>query len=183
MHLFEGLDDMAFYSQWRARELCPVVGAEDESEALLFSHDWPAQVARVQRHRENLVNQGAGVTRAVAGALLASAPSETDLCSVADPESDGFFDWCDIPPWDTWVVYLPDEELPHVPWRADVLICWVPEHLIELVHAGIEVIPTQPAWRVDDAQLHAALDARFDAWGLPAVRWVQAPTVVFGRGA
>jgi hypothetical protein len=62
---------------------------------------------------------------------------EANLCDgAARTNSEGYYDNDNMPPWDTWIMYLQADTT--LPGR---LICWVPLEHIELVERGIEVNP------------------------------------------
>ncbi len=62
---------------------------------------------------------------------------DLDLSDGAAEEcSQGYFDTCNAPPWDTWLVYIPAQgEEP------GKLVSWVPANLVDLVDAAIQVNP------------------------------------------
>jgi hypothetical protein len=87
------------------------------------------------------------------GSLLLSAPHESFPDGVSEVESSGFFDECDVPPWDTWVCYLSEEVnyeegfrremLEHradwSPEPVSYLISWVPPEWKRPADDGIEI--------------------------------------------
>ena len=62
-------------------------------------------------------------------------------------ESKGFFDACNVPPWDTWVAYLPSNREHH-----NVVLCWVPACFHEVVGVGIDVNPERCIYWARDLQ-------------------------------
>lgn len=73
------------------------------------------------------------------GRLLIYFPDE-NLCDGAAPAaSDGFFDENNIPPWDTWLMYVIEKGR----WGKNYLIAWVPPELLELATAGVDVNPEE----------------------------------------
>jgi hypothetical protein len=60
---------------------------------------------------------------------------DTDSCAASTGPSNGYYDWDDLPGWDTWFYHRPTDR----PWGA--IYCWVPAHLIELARNGMDVIP------------------------------------------
>jgi hypothetical protein len=63
------------------------------------------------------------------GKLLLFMP-EDSLFGAATVASDGFFDVDNVPAWDTWLFF-----------GGRTLISWVPQQLIPMVQAGIDVNP------------------------------------------
>lgn len=57
----------------------------------------------------------------------------------AEAESHGFLDVNNTPPWDTWVAFV------HYPETSEdsYLLAWTPPEFVQLVDAGIEVIPEE----------------------------------------
>jgi hypothetical protein len=71
------------------------------------------------------------------GRLLAFDPQNSLDDGLAGEVTQGFFDDCNIPAWDTWISYVIEDEAP-CPFNA-YLLSWVPEALVESVEAGIHV--------------------------------------------
>src|SRR5438093_12293271 len=70
------------------------------------------------------------------GRLLLSAPHESFTDGVSEWESGGFFDTCDVPPWDTWVYYVSEEVVYDERYWRQVLRCppdWSPSPVSYLV--------------------------------------------------
>ena len=65
--------------------------------------------------------------------------------------SEGFFDVHDAPPWGTWVGYFEDSGPG--PDRKSYLLEWVPERLVDLANAGIDVNPVQCIAWLSDVQV------------------------------
>jgi hypothetical protein len=86
------------------------------------------------------------------GYLLFCAPDESVWDGVSEPESGGFFDSGDLPPWDTWVSAVP--ALVRQPQGPPVSVCylvsWVPPEFVDLVHNGIEINPVDCIWWAAD---------------------------------
>jgi len=78
------------------------------------------------------------------GRLLAYFPDENLACGVAEPETQGFFTVDNVPPWDTWVAYLHEDE------QTNYLLAWVPGPLTRMVEGGVRVIPEQCVGWVDE---------------------------------
>jgi hypothetical protein len=62
--------------------------------------------------------------------------------------SDRFFDWDNIPPWDTWFAYLPEQFLHEIP--SGILLSWIPREFLPLVEEGIYVNPESCIFWLDD---------------------------------
>jgi hypothetical protein len=62
------------------------------------------------------------------GRLLLCEVRESVADGASDYATQGFFDLYDIPPWDTWILYIDH-----------VLISWVPLHFVTRVQRGIDV--------------------------------------------
>ena len=99
------------------------------------------------------------------GRLLVSS-EDSDLCCLSEPESDGFIDSSDMPPWDTWICYLHEKNEPRLEdiqreeaYRSygktypislnetyGYLLCWIPDTFIPHVQRGIQVNPVECFW-------------------------------------
>lgn len=90
------------------------------------------------------------------GRLLLYNPWDDLWDGAAEQESMGYFDQHNVPPWDTWVSVLRDEEgglvraSPRLdtPWRRSwsaysIVISWVHPEFLDLADAGIVVNPEQ----------------------------------------
>jgi hypothetical protein len=69
------------------------------------------------------------------GRLLVYAPDDSLFDGAAEVSTGGFFDFDNIPPWDTWVAFLYESE------RLQYLVSWIPPQLIELANTGVNVNP------------------------------------------
>ena len=92
------------------------------------------------------------------------------MCGVSEPESEGFIDALDVPPWDTWICYVCEPNAPDpeevrktqeanrayynkpprdgfVDWQPPAavcfLLCWIPDQFVSLVDEGIKFNPMQ----------------------------------------
>lgn len=63
------------------------------------------------------------------------------------PASKGLIDDIYLPPWDTWFAYLPGEQ----PFDG-VLLCWIPDVLVDQVQAAIDVGATEPLIWLDNVE-------------------------------
>src|SRR5262249_31199169 len=100
------------------------------SEAVRFVSD---------RRREALVRAGLDVPTVgpdLAGGKILATDFETDLCGAAVTPSAGFFDFDDIPSWDTWFQHTLGGRT-----KGGVVYCWVPPDLVPWAEGGLEVIP------------------------------------------
>jgi GrpB-like predicted nucleotidyltransferase (UPF0157 family) len=90
----------------------------------------PAQIAR-------LIDEGR---------LLIYYPDE-NLCDGAAPAASAdFFDVDNIPPWDTWLLYVSEPGSR----GENYLIAWVPPELLKLAAAGVDVNPEECIMWADD---------------------------------
>ena len=64
------------------------------------------------------------------GRLLLYEFLETVDDGAATVSSQGFFDFGDAPPWDTWIAY-----------SGGSIFCWVPNSLVQRAQAGIDANP------------------------------------------
>ena len=77
----------------------------------------------------------------VGGKLMVYFP-DADLCDgAAEIESEYFFDIFNCPPWDTWIGFF-DEQLGNDSYGR-YLLAYVPEQLVPLADAGINVNPEE----------------------------------------
>ena len=83
------------------------------------------------------------------GRLLSYFPDAELSDGAAEQETDGLFDKNNAPPWATWVAFLSDSGNRDLSYRA-MLVCYVPEELVELAGRGIDVNPEGCiAWLAD----------------------------------
>jgi hypothetical protein len=79
------------------------------------------------------------------GRLLVYEPDQSLCDGAAMVSSDGFFDADNVPPWDTWLGYVYDEQFNRV-----YLLSWVPPVFLALADDGIEANPELCIrWAVD----------------------------------
>lgn len=97
------------------------------------------------------------------GRLLLYSPERTDQGGASWSDTEGFFDCADVPPWDTWVCYIPSGSVEPLFKTAPPLVCWIPPALIEIATDGIEVNPMGClAWASDiDNNFKPQLPANF----------------------
>ncbi len=123
------------------------------------------------------------------GRLVVYDPDQNRFDSMALVESFGYFDWDNLPPWDTWIAYVRDEErerqgLSH----ASYLVAWVPPDLIERADAGIRANPERCLLWASDLdterarQLESLEDAR-SGWLRAAYRGLTSRLTPARRGA
>jgi hypothetical protein len=77
------------------------------------------------------------------GRLLVYFPNDDLACGAAEHETAGFFDVNNVPPWDTWVDFLEDEQPNVDSFDTEYLVAWVPPELVSLADQGIAVNPEQ----------------------------------------
>lgn len=75
----------------------------------------------------------------IEGRLLTSRILESVIDGASEDASAGWFDRVDLPPWDTWLCFVPlfPERHPY----EHALISYVPEHSMNAVERGIGVNP------------------------------------------
>ncbi|MFN7770031.1 MAG: hypothetical protein ACK5WR_17230 [Planctomycetaceae bacterium] len=89
------------------------------------------------------------------GRLLCYFPDDTLSDGAAEHVSDGFFDYFNTPPWDTWVGYFEDRETRY----DNYLLSYVPERLVALAEGGILVNPERCILWLEDTNVK--LKSRF----------------------
>lgn len=75
------------------------------------------------------------------GHLLICTSAQESIPDGAVTElSKGFYDDDDMPPWDTWLCYLYDDEILSNGkiYRCEYLVSWVPPEFIDLANIGVE---------------------------------------------
>jgi hypothetical protein len=79
------------------------------------------------------------------GRLLAcSSFSQSVWSGESEISSKGFFNLEDLPPWDTWVCFVPQPPDPAASEKDTItyfLISWVPSQFVENVQEGINANP------------------------------------------
>jgi len=78
----------------------------------------------------------------IGGRLLAFTPDGTLSDGAAKLATQGFFDDDNIPAWDTWIWYVTNDRVSNLEWWRgcdSYLLSWVPDSLVEVVAAGIDV--------------------------------------------
>jgi len=111
-----------------------------------------------------------GLVDLAQGHLLCFEDDRSELDGASATASGGFFNACDIAPWDAWVGFVA--KCPVQP--SALLIAWVPPALKTTVDAGLAANETNCLWLapttpeldalLDAREAHyAALDAREDA--------------------
>jgi hypothetical protein len=103
------------FPEVRAEQVSIVEGVADRrAEQLRLKQHYPSDIA----------NDLQG------GRLLLYSPDENLCDGAARYTSKGFFDFDNIPPWDTWVCFF-----------QQYLVSWVPPQLLELANQGIDANP------------------------------------------
>lgn len=104
--------------------------------------NWQKAVDELTTKRANLLRQENSypefpVEKLKTGRLLIFFPEKTLQDGGAAVESQKFFDWDDIPPWDTWVSFLVTEEVKKTFYvYGSFIICWIPDQFKELADYG-----------------------------------------------
>ncbi|AFZ67771.1 hypothetical protein [Deinococcus peraridilitoris] len=86
--------------------------------------DWEAAEAELSRPRS----------------LLVADPAASIFDGAAQAASQGYLDFNNIPPWDTWLMTLPPVQDSS---GQALLLCWVPRWAEDFVNFGIAVEPVQ----------------------------------------
>lgn len=94
------------------------------------------------------------------GRLLVYFPNNDLACGAAEQETAGFFDINNVPPWDTWVAYVQDEQPNIDSFDTEYLIAWVPPEFVGLASEGISVNPEQCILWLSDTSVELASTLR-----------------------
>lgn len=97
---------------------------------------------RRQLLRESGIPVKAFTGQAAPGRLMVIYPEYNLTDGAAEPETQGFLDMLNMPPWDTWVG-LYTGKVPDIEEDVTGLIAWVPPQMVELVDRGIRVNPEE----------------------------------------
>lgn len=98
-----------------------------------------------QRRRLLHANDHTPASNLAGGRLLVYEPDDNLFDGAAQMASDGFFDVDNVPPWDTWLGYIYEEQFKRV-----CLLSWVPPVFLALADDGIEANPELCIrWAVD----------------------------------
>lgn len=82
--------------------------------------------------------------------LLVFFPNANLADGAASNETNGYFDGCNIPPWDTWVSYYKNPVENGDDSYNEYLIAYVPSVFTALVQSGINVNPEQCIAWIED---------------------------------
>jgi hypothetical protein len=112
----------------------------------LFHQGPDDALCQVGRSRQvNLVHRGVSVQEGTPklgnGRLLVYFPGATLSDGYAEVLSQGFFDACNLPPFDTWVTFFEDSML-EISCQQQ-LLCYVPPSHVDRANAGIEGNPEE----------------------------------------
>lgn len=141
-------EDRDWKNRLRTPELRPP-SADEDNQTVPDCWKTDAQhavaVDFVVRKRTELLHLAATGTHQAAaalasGRLLAYDPSNNDCSGGPYAVSDGYFDFAEVPPWDTWVCFVQNQEKPLM-WFNSYLISWVHPSLIHKVIDGMEASP------------------------------------------
>jgi hypothetical protein len=88
------------------------------------------------------------------GRLLLFYPELSLSDGAAAEETDGFFDYENVPPWDSWVGLFREEGAD--PSEVDYLISWVPRDFVQSVDRGINVNPEECIVWLADSKVSVA---------------------------
>jgi len=127
----------------RSRDLVPQLLSKDRAWA----------VGGVVARREALRSVAGVVGRLGAGGrLMVCFPDACLEDCTAEQVTNGFFDGQDVPPWDTWVAWLP-EPSPPMDFGGMFLLAWVPAPFIDLAEKGMSVVLVQNICWLEDAPI------------------------------
>jgi hypothetical protein len=138
--LIESLADTIAWCSSRPQPWSPLVSFRSIDIAPEFgSNDRKSWVDSVARQRRRALGGGKhSLPKRIywfEGRLLAYFPDENLACGVAEAETGGFLTVDNVPPWDTWLAYLHEDD------RATCLVSWVPGKMTRIVDSGIKVNP------------------------------------------
>jgi len=103
-------------------------------------HDVVQAIADERAHWVTVWNlKSSGVTNG--RLLICTSATESIPDGAVTEESKGFYDDDDMPPWDTWLCYLYNEEIlsNRKLYRREYLVSWVPPEFIDLANIGVEM--------------------------------------------
>lgn len=100
-------------------------------------------VSEVCEKRRQLLSRIASEERQAAhGKTLLFSPDQSLYDGAAELESEGFFDFYNVPAWDTWMLYVEDDiEKIYSPDWMSYLVSWIPNDLVDIVNDSINVNP------------------------------------------
>jgi len=79
------------------------------------------------------------------GRLLIYEPDVNLFTGLEEDETNGYVDYDNVPPWDTWVAYIYEP-------KRDYLLSWVPPEFVTLMTSGINASDRSIGW-LDEADL------------------------------
>lgn len=142
----------------RTPALRPVNWSERLDPDLGFEYRWEklaedeAVFSILAERRADLLRQEnsypSPLTEGLAGGrLLIADPRNSDTCYLSAPETGGFFDEWDVPPWGTWIDGMDGVS-------GTILFCWIPPVFIKSVERGILVNPAGCIFWASDYREH-----------------------------
>jgi len=119
-------------ASFRSVDIAPEFGSNDRKS-------WVDSVAKQRRRRLGSRKHSLPGTiyARSEGRLLTYFPDESLACGVAEVVTGGFLSINNVPPWDTWVAYLHEDE------RTAYLVSWVPGKMTEILDSGIDANPEE----------------------------------------
>lgn len=158
-----------FHKAWTESERKYIGQAIWGSEAAEAAHTAQVEhrrrlVAGLSIYRQHLVEIAGGSANAYkhVGRILCYCPDETLSDGAAHALSEGFLDWDNQPPADTWIGYVPRCSRGCV---GNFLLSWVPDAWVQRVEQGIEVNPEDCLWWDSTASRTVAEHVRVLAGG------------------
>jgi len=135
----------------RSPKLRPELLNSDDPLAQLYAiHDHqdqlPIAITSICNRREQLIEDSKLSLPVLASCLeigrIFCTDFDSDSCAAATEPSQGFFNDCDIPGWDSWFAYEPTDSLGRI-------YGWIPNEMYNAVNDGMIVIPVECVWWVD----------------------------------
>lgn len=90
------------------------------------------------------------------GRLMIYFPDSDLACGAAEQETAGFFDVNNVPPRDTWITYIRDQQQNIDSFDNEYLIAWIPPEFVDLANEGINVNPEQCIMWLSDTSVELA---------------------------
>ena len=116
------------------------------------------QLENLIQLRRNLVVSSQTSTQ-YRGRLISCEVYSSEASGASALDSKGYFDSCDVPPWDTWVAWFPD--VTGSDGDIGFLIAWVPEAFHALATCGIDACPLECIFWADDPSASGWETSRF----------------------
>ena len=112
-------------------------------------------------------DRGNRVLKARDGRILLFNPFASLNDGIAEEKSQGFFDVCNTPAWDTWVTFVEERDRRRGGyWQGglgwdEYLVCWIPPKLVATADLGVQSNAEGCLSWADDGNLAMLSVARF----------------------